>query len=145
MVEAICIQCGAEKDLALGRCGACGRLPSGPDRELALLASARVLGQDELVAVQERIRRGARLNPSAESRRKARAILAGAPDVAVSLTTSQIALLVLANIALTPLLGWAVWMRLRRRPGPGARQAFVATVSASAALAGAWLARLAAG
>ena len=136
MVEraAICHACGAEKDLALGRCGACGVLPSGAEREDALLCSRAFLTPEQLTDAQARIRRGARIQPSADLRRAARDRLTH-PDVpAVTLSARELVLLVLGNVLLTPLLGYAVWYRLRSAPGPGARQALFATIPVSVVL-----------
>lgn len=139
MAEAICTSCGAEKDLPLGRCGACRHLPVGEERELAVLASRRVLGDAELAEVAARLRRGERLQPSSEARARARAILFGVPADPVALSPAQRGGLLAANVVLTPALGLAVWFRLRRSPGPGARQALWVTVPVALVLAVAWV------
>lgn len=138
-VAAVCIRCGARKDLPLGRCPACRHLPEAAERELSVLASARVLGPAELAEVEARIRRGERLNPSAAVRAKARAVLAGAAEAPAALAPGQMAALLAANVLLTPLLGLAVWFRWRTRPGPGAKQALWVTIPVSVALAAAWI------
>lgn len=140
LADAVCVRCGAEKDLPLGRCGACGHLPQGDERELAVLASRRLLDEDGLRAVQERIRKGEALRPSAARREQARTLLRGSSEAPVDLTPRQVWALVAANVLVTPALGFAVWFRLRRSPGRGARQALWATVPISLGFGLAWLA-----
>jgi len=127
----VCCRCGAEKDLPLGRCGACGGLPVDDERELALLCSTRILDLPALRAAQARIRRGEPLRPTEALRARARALLRGQEVVIVGFSARQLAGLALANLLLTPLLGYAVWFRYRTRPGPAARQALLATVPVS--------------
>ena len=131
---ALCPRCGAEKDLPLGRCGACGVVPVDAEREIALLCSTRILDVPALRAAQERIRRGEPLRPTEALRARARALLLGEEVASVTFTRGQIAGLALANLLLTPLLGYAVWFRYRTRPGPAARQALFATVPVSLVL-----------
>jgi hypothetical protein len=101
-----------------------------------------MLSAEELDAVAARIRRGERLDPPPELRRRAHALMRGEEPVQVpaALTRAQFAGLVAANLLLTPMIGWAVWFRWRTRPGPGARQVVLATLPVAAALTGAWLA-----
>lgn len=136
---AVCTSCGAYKDLALGRCPACGHLPDAAEREVAVACSSRFLTAAELAAVQARVRRGERLDPSPARRAAARAVLAGRAEPEVALDRRRWMLLALGNLLVTPLLGWALWLRWWGRPGPGARQALWATVPASLLLAAAWV------
>jgi hypothetical protein len=133
---AICARCGAEKDLPLGRCPGCAHVPESDERELAIVCSTRVLDIAALRAAQERIRRGEPVRPTAALRAQARAVLTGQAPTLARFTARQIAALVLANLVLTPLLGYAVWFRYRTRPGPAARQALFATVPVSVVLVG---------
>lgn len=126
---AICTACGAGKDLPLARCAACGEAPV--DRELALLASDRFLSGPDRIALQERIRKGERLNPGASARAQARQMLAS-PDTPLILSNRQMWLLALANLLLTPVLGYAVWFRARG--APAGTQALLVTVPISLAL-----------
>lgn len=128
MGSAICHRCGAEKDLPLGRCAGCGVLPSGSEREDALLCSSLFLDDAALTTLQARIRRGEPLQPSPALRLAARERLTTTPAEPAALTVRQQLLLGAANIVFTPLLGWAVWFRYRSRPGPGATQALLVTV-----------------
>jgi hypothetical protein len=59
----VCIRCGEEKELPLGRCAACGHLPHRGEAGLSLLASRRMLNERELAEVSARIRRGEPLRP----------------------------------------------------------------------------------
>lgn len=137
--HAVCAACGADKDVPLARCGACGVAPEGPDREVALLLSTRFLTREELVRVRDRIRRGERPEPGPARRAEARALLAGASPAPRALTRSALVGLVAGNLLLTPLLGWAIWLRWRGHPGPGARQVWWATAPISLVLLLAWI------
>jgi hypothetical protein len=141
---AICIRCGRGKDLPLARCAGCGLCPAGDDAVLSILASRRILDRKGLVAAAARIRAGERLAPSARMLDSARAILAGAatevPRVREArLGRRALALLVLGNVALTPMLGIAAWWRFRGRPGPAARQVLWATLPVIVAGTATWL------
>lgn len=138
--DAICARCAAGKDLPLGRCPACGHLPASPaEREEAVIASRRMLDEASLQAVADRIRRGERLDPGAEARARARQVLHGDPDPGRTLTTAQIVGLLAANLLLTPLVGWAAWLRWRSRPGVAGRQALIVTAPVSVGLAALWV------
>ena len=119
---AICHVCGAGKDLALARCAACGTVPVGAEREDAVLCSEAILDAAALRSVQERLRRGERLQPSPALRARARVVLSGVEIPPVVLSPRAQLALVLGNLLLTPLLGYAVWFRWRAYPGPGARR-----------------------
>jgi hypothetical protein len=131
---AVCHLCGEPKDLPLGRCAACGRVPVGADRDLALLCSIQVLDRERLVEVQARLRRGEPLRPSAALRERAREVLRGGPPPEAPLGPRRILALAAANLLLTPLVGYAVWFRLRTRPGPAGRQALLTTMASSVVL-----------
>lgn len=136
-LAAICARCGAEKDLALGRCPGCGHLPAGEDRELALVCSTRVLDADALRGAQARIRRGEPVRPSAPLRARAREVLSGVTARRTALGPRELAAITLGNLLLTPLVGYAVWWWHRHDEGPAARQALLVTVPASLLLGGA--------
>lgn len=104
-----------------------------------MLASRRMLDADGLAAVQARLRSGERLQPSGAALARARALLHGTEDPELALGTAQIVGLLAANVLLTPLIGWAAWLRWRSRPGPAARQALVVTAPVSALLGGLWI------
>lgn len=140
MAEAVCIQCGGEKDLPLGRCGACGFLPAGEDRAVSLLASTRVLDAAGLAEVQARIRRGERLSPGREARARAWALLREGGEPPITLGRGQLLALALVNVFLTSMLGWAAWWRWRERPGAAARQALAVTAPVSLGIFVLWVA-----
>lgn len=108
----------------------------GEEQEVALVCSTRVLTPEQLAAVADRCRRGEPVQPSHALRSRARALLRGAPIRAeAKLRPSQLVVLVFANLLLTPLLGYALWLKVRRQPGPGARQVLLATLPVSVVLA----------
>ncbi len=135
---AICHVCGAPKDLALGRCGACGVVPIGSERELAVLCSTAVLDAAALDVAQRRLRSGERLQPTEALRERAAAALRGAPPSRRPLTGRELGLLVAANLLVTPLIGYAAWFRIRTDGGPAGRQILAATFGTSAFLLVAW-------
>ena len=132
---AICTRCGAEKDLPLGRCGACGSVPEGEERLVALVCSSRVSEEAVLRAAQERIRRGEVLRPTSAILERARRLISGQPEEETTLAPRQLAVLVAANLLVTPLVGYATWYRYRNDRGPAARQALLVTVPCSVLLA----------
>jgi len=131
---AVCHRCGAPKDLALARCAACGEVPTGGDREVALLCAEGLATPEELAEIQQRVRRGERLQPVAAARERARRALAGEADLPFEVTARELGLLVVGNLLLTPLLGYAWWFRSRTRPGRGARRVLFATLACSLVL-----------
>lgn len=141
---AICMRCGKGKLTPFARCPSCGHIPQGEEREVALLCSSRFLNPAQRLMLQERIRRGEAINPSPAARAEARARLeAEALDPGGSehtqLSRQQMALLLLGNVLLTPMLGYAVWFRARG--GPAGTQALLLTVPTSlllGALIAAW-------
>ena len=139
-IAALCVRCGAEKDLPLGRCPACAHVPTGEERALAVVCSARVLPPDALRAAMERIRRGEAVRPTEALLARAREVLSGEVVHTTRLTARQVLGLVAANVLVTPLVGYAVWWRYRHDAGPAARQALLATVPMSIALLGGILA-----
>ncbi len=139
-MTAICYDCGAEKELPLSRCAACGLSPTGDQRAVSIIASTRVLTEPELSEVQRRIRSGEPFRPSRARIDAARGILAGQANVEpVSLSRQQAVMLLAANVLLTPALGYAAWFALRRRPGLGATQALWLTVPVTVVLTVAWV------
>lgn len=132
---AICTRCGAEKDLPLGRCGACGSVPEGEERLVALVCSSRVSEEDVLRTAQQRIRRGEVLRPTSAILERARRLISGAPEEQTTLGARQLAALAAVNLLATPLVGYAMWYRYRNDRGPAARQALLVTVPCSVLLA----------
>ncbi len=140
MTPALCHACGGDKDLALAKCAACGVLPVGDARALALICSSRMLEPDALEGVRARLRRGERLQPSPALLARAHALLRGdAPDER-TLSPREVLGLAVASLLVTPLLAWLAWFRWRTLPGRAARQAWQVALTTSAASVGAWLA-----
>lgn len=132
MTQAICIQCASEKELALGRCGSCGLVPTGTQRALSVIASTRMLTEPDLAEVQRRIAAGEPFRPGRERIEEAGRVLAGGAHVEpFSFSRSHALLLTAGNVLLTPALGFAVWFGLRHRSGLGARQALWLTIPVS--------------
>jgi hypothetical protein len=138
--KALCHACGADKDLALSRCAACGLVPEGDARALALICSTRVLEAEALEGARARIRKGERLAPSAALLARAHALLRGESPEARTLTRGEWLGLGVASLLLTPLLAWLAWFRWRTREGGAARQAWQVALYTSAASVGAWIA-----
>ncbi|GDX79736.1 hypothetical protein LBMAG42_15470 [Deltaproteobacteria bacterium] len=119
-VRSVCVRCGGDKELPLGRCPACGHVPSLGERALSLLSSTRMLSEAELLEVQSRIRRGEALRPSAARLHAAATLLLDEGDSARRTLTraEEIGLLVL-SILLTPLPAFAVAWTWRDTPAAG--------------------------
>ena len=126
------MRCAAGKDTPLGRCAACGHTPEGQDRALALLCSAQFLDPAQRQALQERIRRGEALKPSAVALAQAQNLLEPPPKT-LRLSNTQLGLLLAGNLLLTPMLGYALWFRARG--DPAGRQALLVTLPCTLLLA----------
>ncbi len=133
---AICMRCGKGKHTPFARCSACSHLPMGEEREVALLCSSRYLNPAQRLMLQERIRRGENINPGPEARADARARLeSGEPQDSLEhsgLSRDQLLWLALANLLLTPMIGYAIWFRAHG--GPAGTQALLVTVPMSLVL-----------
>lgn len=140
MATALCHGCGADKDLPLARCSACGLVPEGDARALALICSTRILEAESLEGARARIRKGERLAPSAAMLARAHTMLRGEAPQALTLSRVQWAGLAVASLLATPLLAWLAWFRWRTREGRAERQAWQVALYTSAASAGAWIA-----
>ncbi|MEN9785631.1 MAG: hypothetical protein RLZZ299_895 [Pseudomonadota bacterium] len=141
-MNAVCVQCGAAKDVPLARCGSCGLLPEGGDRMRSMCASRRMVDAETLATLQRRIRDGQTLDPSPALRARAAALLE-APDAtprAEVLRPGALLVLATASLLVTPLLAWAAWFRWRVRADRRATQALRIALYTSAASTGAWLA-----
>lgn len=100
----VCIRCGEEKELPLGRCAACGHLPHRGEAGLSLLASRRMLNERELAEVSARIRRGEPLRPTASRLRAAEALVAGEAEEAPPLRPDQLVGLAAITLCFSPLV-----------------------------------------
>jgi hypothetical protein len=96
-----------------------------------MLCSNRMLALEELSEVAGRIKRGEFLKPSKEARQKARLLISPGPEEQ-RLSQKQLVQLLVANLLLTPLIGYAVWFRARG--APAGIQALAVTIPASIGL-----------
>lgn len=119
-VRSVCVRCGGDKELPLGRCPECGHVPSLGERALSLLSSTRMLSEAELMEVQSRIRRGEPLRPSAARLQAAAVLLLDQGDGTrrVLSRAEEIGLLIL-SILLTPVPALAVAWTWRDTPAAG--------------------------
>ncbi len=122
-VRSACLRCAGWKELPLGRCPACGHVPSASEAPLALLASTRMLSEADLAEVQRRLAQGTPLQPSAARLAAARAILRGESESSPArrFTSPELGLLAAGTILLTPLLPLAFAFTFR--DAPAGRQA----------------------
>lgn len=115
-------------------------MPSGEAAALAWLFSAHHLNEAQRAEAARRIREGERPEPSrAQWAQAQHALGAALPDSAnPPLTRRALAALVVANVLLTPLLGYALWFGLHHHRPLASAQAFRVTLPVTVALAGAW-------
>ena len=140
-MTAICHRCAAEKAEPLDVCSACATAPTGEDRALALLFSARWLDPAELDEAALRLRAGERPAPSPALRR---AVLIRV-DGGQPLPARQLGLLIGGSLLLSPLLALACYLGWQEeRPG-AASQALRVALFLGAAEGAAWLAWVGAG
>ncbi len=136
---AVCVRCGGRREDAFAACPDCGFAPSADERPLSWLFSAAWLDDEELAEAARRITLGQRPDPSRRALLEARAALAGAPvHLGPPLAIRERVALLLANVLLTPLAGYAVWIGLREERPAAARDALVLTVPITALLALLW-------
>ena len=128
---AVCVRCGGMRDGFDRICPACGHRPEGEGLLVAWLLSSANLGDDELVAVQERIRNGEWVRPSARMLDRARRALGTHASSDPGLTRREGLALLATVILATPLVGWVLgawWWRDRPRT---ARQAVAIALPAT--------------
>ncbi|MCB9765290.1 MAG: hypothetical protein H6739_36285 [Alphaproteobacteria bacterium] len=149
----ICIRCASYKDRALGSCPACGHRPEGDERLVAWLFSRHFLDEEELEQAAARLASGEEVKPPPELLDRARRALypaegsaadglqpvgAGVLGRDTGLTGEQQVLLGLANVVLTPLLGFVYWWSLRRVRPVASRQALQVTLPVALVMGVIW-------
>lgn len=115
--RSLCIRCGADKELPLGRCARCQHVPDRGEAALSLLASTRVLSAEDLETVRVRLERGEALRPSHARLRQARSLLFESGPQTDVMSRRQIVALLALSVVLTPipalLAAWA-WRESER-------------------------------
>lgn len=141
MSSAVCHRCGGAKPGPLDPCSDCGFAPTGQDRAIAWLFSDAWLNEEERAEATQRVLAGERPDPSRALLKEARRALGGDAHGAqgAPLSRGQIALLLAANVLLTPMAGLAVWLGTRAERPRAARQAIWMTAPVAALGALAWL------
>ncbi len=135
--RSLCVRCGGDKELPLGRCPACGHLPAHDEAVLSVLVSSRVLGADELDEVQARLRRGEALRPAQARLEAASALLYGGAAPTRQLDRAELAGLLLLGTLFTPVVPLVVaWTW---RGAPAARQALVVAAVTTGLCGAAWV------
>lgn len=102
--RSLCLRCGADKELALGRCAGCGHVPAREEGALSVLLSSRMLSPGELDEVQARLRRGEPLRPSRARLEEASALLLGGGGERRSLSRAEALGLLVVGVVLTPIV-----------------------------------------
>jgi hypothetical protein len=107
------------------------------------LFSAHHLSPDELAEAARRVRQGEAPDPSRALRQEARVAMGAQPPTDTArepLPLGHLLLLGLANVVLTPLVGYATWFGFRDERPIAARQALAVTVPTTVGLAVVWVA-----
>ncbi len=139
---AVCHRCGADKAGPFVPCKACGFTPTGDDRAVAWLFSTHHLTEDELEVARAKVLNGSRPEPSRALKDAARHQMGAAPldeEARQPFPPSTLALIGLADVLLTPLAGYAVWLGLRTKRPRAARQALFVTLPISLVLLVLWM------
>jgi hypothetical protein len=130
-MRAVCVRCGHDRAEIDQICPGCGHRLDADGRLVAWLLSSQHLSDPELDRVQERIRGGEAIRPSAKMLGKARKALGRHLDTDQGLTVGQRIALLATSVLLTPLVGWMLfvwWWELRPR---AAVQALLLSLPAS--------------
>lgn len=130
-LRAVCTRCGADKPAFDRVCGACGHRPDGDGLLVAWLVSDQFLPSSQLPAVAERVKRGEVIRPSLRQLDRARRALGRHFASDAGLDVRQRRLLLAANLALTPLVGWTLWLWWRDERPTASWQALWLTWPAS--------------
>lgn len=123
-------------------CKSCSFVPTGEHRQVAWLFSREHLDEAELEEAARRIREGELPEPPRELLEHARESMGAKPldqEALRPLSSTQMLGLALADLLLTPLVGFALWFGLREERPVAARQALRITVPVSLALGLVWL------
>jgi len=139
---AVCHRCGADKAGPFVPCKACGFTPTGDDRAIAWLFSTHHLTEADLETARTRVLNGVRPDPSKALKDAARLQMGAAPldeEARRPFPPSTLALLALADLLLTPLAGYAVWLGLRTKRPRAARQALFVTLPISLVMLVLWV------
>lgn len=138
--RAICARCGGAREGLRAPCPDCGHRPEAGELPVAWLLSAAWLDEEELVEVSRRISEGQRPDPDPRLLVRARAAL-GVERSSGDLPLSNPARagVLLGDVLLTPLLGYALWFGLRQERPVAAREALLITLPVTLALALAWI------
>jgi len=116
MSRAVCVRCGGERAGFDQICPSCGQRPEGEGLLVAWLLSSENLDNEELSRVQERVRTGESIRPSARMIDRARRQLGSHFATDAGMDVRQRVLLLTTSLLLTPLVGWVLffWWRQDR-------------------------------
>ena len=141
-VAAICHRCAGPKKGPFVPCKNCGFVPTGEHRHIAWLFSREHLDESELQEAAARILAGSLLEPPKALLEHARESMGAKPldqDALRPLSSTQMLALAVADVVLTPLLGFAIWFGLRDERPVAARQSLRITLPVSVGLGIVWL------
>ena len=139
---AICHKCGSPKSGPFVPCKSCQHVPQRQDRSVAWLFSTEHLSEEELQLAAQRVRDGARPDPSRALQELARQTMGAAPITdtrQVPLSTRTLVAIAGANLLLTPMAGLAVWFGYRQQRPTAAAQALRITVPVAFAMGALWV------
>jgi len=141
-VKAVCHRCGGPKKGPFVPCKTCSFVPSGEDRPIAWLFGLDYLTEEEMAEAGRRIQAGESPDPSNALRELARAGMGAVPLSSAQLkplTNWQLLWLSVSNLALTPLIGAAMWYGWRDDRPVAAGQVARVTIPAVVGLTIMWV------
>lgn len=130
-MSAVCVRCGGLRTSFRAICPICGHRAEGEGLQIAWLLSSEHLDAAQLENAAEKIRSGKPLKPSRKMLERARRALGTTLESDPGLPGIQVVGLLCANVLLTPLLGWTLWLWWRDEHPRAALQALLVSVPVS--------------
>lgn len=138
-LNAVCVRCGFDKPSFDAVCPDCGHRPEGDGLLVAWLISSQNLDEPSMLATAARIRSGEPIRPSKRMLAKARRALGRKVATDPGLSARDFLLLLVGDVAFSPLIGWICMVWWRNERPRAALQAALVTVPTSLAFTLLWV------